>query len=82
MKRISVITPPLSEQQRIAIFLDKKCGEIDEAIALQEEFFEELEAYKQSVITEAVTRRHISFLISITKYILPFKKKEYLCSLK
>lgn len=56
MKRISVITPPLSEQQRIAIFLDKKCGEIDEAITLQEEFIEELKAYKQSVITEAVTR--------------------------
>lgn len=56
MKRISVITPPLSEQQRIAEFLDRKCGEIDEAIALQEEFIEELKSYKQSVITEAVTR--------------------------
>lgn len=44
------------EQQRIAEFLDRKCGEIDEAIALQEEFIEELKAYKQSVITEAVTR--------------------------
>jgi len=33
-----------------------KCGDIDEAIALQEEFMEELKAYKQSVITEAVTR--------------------------
>ncbi len=48
--------PPLSEQQRIAEFLDRKCGEIDETIALQEEFIEELKAYKQSVITEAVTR--------------------------
>lgn len=56
MKRISVITPPLSEQQRIAEFLNMKCGEIDEAIALQEEFIEELKSYKQSVITEAVTR--------------------------
>ena len=69
------LQPPLPEQQRIAEFLDRKCGEIDEAIALQEEFIEELKAYKQSVITEAVTRRHISFLISITTYILPFKKK-------
>lgn len=48
--------PPLPEQQRIAEFLNMKCGEIDEAIALQEEFIEELKAYKQSVITEAVTR--------------------------
>lgn len=50
------LQPPLSEQQRIAEFLDRKCGEIDEAIALQEDFIEELKAYKHSVITEAVTR--------------------------
>ena len=50
------LQPPISEQQRIAEFLDRKCGEIDETIALQEEFIEELKAYKQSVITEAVTR--------------------------
>lgn len=50
------LQPPLPEQQRIAEFLDRKCSEIDEAIALQEEFIEELKAYKQSVITEAVTR--------------------------
>ena len=48
--------PSFSEQLRIAEFLDRKCGEIDEAIALQEEFIEELKSYKQSVITEAVTR--------------------------
>ncbi len=53
---IPMVLPPLSEQQRIAEFLDRKCGEIDEAIALQEEFIEELKSYKQSVITEAVTR--------------------------
>lgn len=53
---IPMVLPPLSEQQRIAEFLDRKCGEIDEAIALQEDFIEELKAYKQSVITEAVTR--------------------------
>ena len=56
MKRISVVLPSLPEQQKIATFLNEKCGEIDEAIALQEEFIEELKAYKQSVITEAVTR--------------------------
>lgn len=48
--------PSKKEQQCIAEFLDRKCGEIDEAIALQEEFIEELKAYKQSVITETVTR--------------------------
>ena len=53
---IPMVLPPVPEQQRIAEFLDRKCGEIDEAIALQAEFIEELKSYKQSVITEAVTR--------------------------
>lgn len=44
------------EQQKIASFLDGKCSEIDEMIALQEKIVEELKAYKQSVITEAVTK--------------------------
>lgn len=51
-----VLLPPISEQRKIVDFLNKRCGEIDEMIALQEEFIEELKAYKQSVITEAVTR--------------------------
>jgi type I restriction enzyme S subunit len=36
--------------------LDKKCAEVDEMIALQEQIIEELKAYKQSVISEAVTK--------------------------
>lgn len=48
--------PPLSEQQAIATYLDKKCGEIDSLLSLQEEMISELQAYKQSVITEAVTK--------------------------
>ena len=48
--------PPISEQQKIANYLDKVCGEVDEMIALQEQMIEELKAYKQSVITEAVTK--------------------------
>lgn len=47
---------PLSEQQAIADFLDKKCAEIDQMVALQEKFIEELKAYKQSLITETVTK--------------------------
>ena len=47
---------PIAEQQRIAEFLDRKCAELDEMIALQEQIIEELKAYKQSVITEAVTK--------------------------
>lgn len=56
MKRISIVAPSLEEQQKIASFLDRKCCEIDEMIALQEKIVEELKAYKQSVISEAVTK--------------------------
>ena len=48
--------PSLAEQQRIAEFLDRKCAEVDEMIGLQEQIIEELKAYKQSVITKAVTK--------------------------
>ena len=48
--------PPLSVQQSISSFLDTKCGEIDSLISIQEEMISELLAYKQSVITEAVTK--------------------------
>ena len=50
------LQPNHSEQQKIADYLDKVCGEADEMIALQEKMIEELKAYKQSVITEAVTK--------------------------
>ena len=53
---IKVLLPPLAEQHLIATFLDKKCSEIDSLIELQEQMIEELKAYKQSVITEAVTK--------------------------
>ena len=53
---IDTCVPSIIEQQKIASFLDRKCAEIDEMIALQEKIVEELKAYKQSVITEAVTK--------------------------
>ena len=51
-----VSIPSVNEQQKIADYLDKVCGEVDEMVALQETMIEELKAYKQSVITEAVTK--------------------------
>ena len=56
LKKLLVFLPPIHEQQTIADFLDNKCGEIDEMLSLQERIIEELKAYKQSVITEEVTR--------------------------
>ena len=48
--------PPFEEQRSIATYLDQKCSEIDELITLQEEMITKLQNYKQSVITEAVTK--------------------------
>ena len=56
MRNIAVPSPTLEVQQSIANYLDAKCGEIDSLIALQEQMIEKLKAYKQSVITEAVTK--------------------------
>lgn len=51
-----IIVPKYIEQQKIADFLDKKCAEIDKLIELQESMIEKLKEYKQSVITQAVTK--------------------------
>lgn len=51
-----IFKPSIEEQRLIANFLDEKCGEIDELVALQEKMIDELKAYKQSVITETVTK--------------------------
>ena len=53
---IETCVPPMPEQQAIADYLDEKCGEIDKMVSLQERIIEELNAYKQSVITEAVCK--------------------------
>lgn len=48
--------PPLETQQKIADYLDEKCGEIDKTIEKQKESIEKLKAYKQSLISETVTK--------------------------
>ena len=48
--------PPFQLQQQIANFLDEKCDDIDQLITLQHQMIDELKAYKQSVITEAVCK--------------------------
>lgn len=56
MKKITIPTPPLSEQKRIADFLDAKCAEIDALTADIQTQIDTLEQYKRSVITETVTK--------------------------
>ena len=49
-------SPPLAEQQAIADYLDEKCAAIDKLIDNQKAQIEKMKEYKQSVITEAVTK--------------------------
>lgn len=55
MKNIAIPVPPKEEQERIAVWLDAKCGEIDELVEVEQQMISDLEAYRQAVITEAVT---------------------------
>ena len=51
----TVTYPSLTEQQQIAEYLDKKCSEIDKAIADKEQVIEKFTEYKKSLIYECVT---------------------------
>lgn len=56
IENMPIPIPSSIEQQSIATYLDQKCSKIDELITLQEEMITKLQSYKQSVITEAVTK--------------------------
>ena len=55
LKNILLPVPPLSEQQQIAEYLNKKCAEIDELISIKQQKIEKLTEYKKSLIYEYVT---------------------------
>ena len=52
----TIYLPTLVEQQAIAAYLDKRCSEIDKAIATQQKRIALLQELKQSIITQAVTQ--------------------------
>lgn len=52
---INIPVPPLSEQPKIAEYLDKKCTQIDNLISVKQQKIEKLQQYKKSVIYEYVT---------------------------
>lgn len=56
MNNSYIAYPDISDQHRIAAFLDRKCAEIDSIIADTQKTIEEYKALKQSIITEAVTK--------------------------
>ena len=55
-KRLPIIDIPLSEQQKIAQFLDEKTAKIDQAVDLAEKQIALLKEHKQILIQNAVTR--------------------------
>lgn len=53
---IKTVKPPIEEQKRITDFLDEKVGEIDSVIAKTKETIEDYKRYKQTFITDVVTK--------------------------
>lgn len=51
-----IVLPSSSDQICIANYLDKKINKIDETIEKEKKLVEKLKEYKQSIITESVTR--------------------------
>ena len=56
IKSFRLSFPSIKEQEVIAVYLDRKCGAIDETIEKQKSVIEKLKEYKQSIITQAVTK--------------------------
>lgn len=55
LSKVSIILPPISEQESIAKFLDAKCTQIDSLISEKQSLIKDLAEYKKSLIFEAVT---------------------------
>lgn len=55
MRDEKILFPPLSEQHRIASYLDAKCAEIDAIITQKQALLDKLTAYRKSLIYECVT---------------------------
>lgn len=56
IKNTPIVLPSRKEQDKIVNFLDKKCADIDEIISKTEKQIESLEQYKDSLITEVITK--------------------------
>lgn len=55
MKKITIPTPPLDEQERIANYLNSRCGQVDDLLASLQMQVDTIEKYRQSIICKAVT---------------------------
>ncbi len=56
LAQFNIPLPPLSEQQRIAAYLDASCAAIDAAVAAKRRQIEVLDALRKAIIHSAVTK--------------------------
>ncbi len=56
VKWLKILAPSAPEQERIAVFLDAECAEIDAVLEKTRASIEEYKKLKQAVITQAVTK--------------------------
>ena len=56
IRNARVVCPPIEEQKKIALFLNKKCSELDNVLEKTRASIEEYKKLKQAVITQAVTK--------------------------
>jgi type I restriction enzyme S subunit len=56
LRKFTVLTPPISEQQAIASFLDRETAKIDALIAKKERLIELLQEKRTAIISHAVTK--------------------------
>lgn len=61
ISNIPILIPPISEQQQIVNYLDKKCSAIDKSIEQKQAIIEKLKEYKKSLIYEVVTGKREVF---------------------
>lgn len=71
LMNVPLVVPKLIEQKRIVDYLNRKCDSIEKVIQLLQDEIQELEQYRESVITEAVTkgiRKNVGFKQSGTAW--------------
>jgi type I restriction enzyme S subunit len=56
LSKIYATYPPIPEQQAIAQYLDERCGKLDSIITIKKQQIQTLDALRQSIIYQAVTK--------------------------
>ena len=54
--KFKILNPPIPEQQAIAQYLDERCGKLDSIITIKKQQIQTLDALRQSIIYQAVTK--------------------------